>query len=526
MKSDRLRVAVVGAGMGGLSAAAHLVRAGCEVTVFEASSEVGGKAGFVSREGFVFDTGPTLLTMPDVVRRAFEAAGGDLDRDVGTMPIAPLTRYFFAPRRPTEGPRAVDVELDLERTRRNIERVFPGEGAGYARFLAHAARVWGFAGTPFLEAPFDGVADLAKRILSRGLAGLRDGASLGTLEGEARKHFATDEMRALALRFATYVGADPARASGAFAMIAHLELTEGAVHPRGGMGAIPRALARRLRERGVRIRTGAPVREVVTERGRDGRPIVRGVRIDGEGVAPFDAVVFNVDPQTAYERMVSSEVARRAPLASLRDRELSLSGYALLLGVDGPVAPLAHHTIYFPTDYAAEFRAVFGGARVPDEPTVYVCAPSLTEPGRAPDGSHALFVLVNAPPTGADAAAWSGDTCAAIDRVVLRRLDEIVPGLSSRVRVRERVTPRDIAALGSPGGAIYGQAPHGAMAPFQRPRQRCPVIEGAYFVGGSVNPGGGIPLVTLGGEHAATLLVADRGALIAKRPAASISLAS
>lgn len=495
-----LDIVVIGAGMGGLSAAAHLSAQGHRVRVFEGTSRVGGKAGRREIDGFRFDTGPTLLTMADTVRRAFTAAGGDLDRDVGLLPIHPETRYFFT------GGRRVDLVQDARETARNIDRVFEGEGAAYLRFIEHAATIWRYASEPYLEAPFHSYPAFAMRVLKRGLGAVKLGKNLGTLDGLARDFFRAPELRMFVERFATYVGGDPAQTSAAYANIAHVECTMGAMHPRGGMAAIALALADRLRARGVSITTDAPVLEVDTHGGR-----VRSVRVKGHDRAiQCDAVIVNVDPQTAAESFLSKS-AEALEHGELARRERSVSCYALLLGVEGGVGDLAHHSLYFPQDYRREFVDLFRKKVAPTDPTIYVNVPSLTEPGVAPAGCHSLYVLVNAPATGDQPALWdeSGTRIQELDRVILDRLDELVPGLSSRVRVRSRVTPLDIAALGSVGGAIYGEAPHGPTAPFRRPKQRVDAIKGLYLATGSAHPGGGVAMVTLGGEHVATLVRED-----------------
>jgi phytoene desaturase len=499
-----LDIVVIGAGMGGLSAAAHLSAQGHRVRVLEATSRVGGKAGRREIDGFRFDTGPTLLTMADVVRRAFSAAGGDLDRDVGLLPIHPETRYFFADRR------RVDVVQDAKETARNIERVFAGEGAAYERFIEHAATIWRLASEPYLEAPFTGYPAFMLRVLQRGLGAAKLGKNLGTLDSLARDFFRSSELRMFVERFATYVGGDPSRTSAAYANIAHVECTMGAMHPRGGMAAIALALAERLRARGVRITTDAPVSEVVLESSR-----VRAVRVKGDPTPiPCDAVIVNVDPQMAAESFLS-RAASALDLAALRKRERSVSCYALLLGVEGSVGDLAHHTLYFPANYQREFTDLFREKVAPTDPTIYVNVPSLTEQGVAPEGCHSLYVLVNAPATGDQPERWSdGSTqIQTLDRAITQRLDELVPGISSRVRVRSRVTPLDIAALGSVGGAIYGEAPHGPTAPFRRPKQRVDAIKGLYLATGSAHPGGGVAMVTLGGEHVSTLVREDAPSL-------------
>lgn len=495
----RLRVAVAGGGLGGLSAASWLRKAGHEVVLLEASPRVGGKAGRVQLEGYRFDAGPTLLTLPEALRETFAAVGGDLDADVGLTRLEPVCRYFFP------GGRRFDVGADEAASVASIDRAFAGEGARYRALLERSRSLWRHAGEPYLEAPYRGSVDFLSRVVKRGPGALRLSSSLDTLASLGRGLFRTPELRAFLGRFATYCGGDPEKSSATYAMIPHLEHELGAYHPRGGMHAVALALAHRLEQAGVTVRTRAPVEELLLQGSR-----VVGVRAGGHALR-CDAVVANVDPEVVLSRWLprsAKALARAAGLEALRGRERSLSGYALLLGVEGAPAELAHHNVLFPADYGAEFRALFEQGTVCPQPTLYVCNSAGLEADAAPPGCASLFVLVNAPPLRGDAAPEDGVDLALEERV-LALLDTAFPGLRSRVRVRARVTPAELARLGSPGGAIYGEAPHGVTAPFRRVQQRCAALPGLYFVGGSVHPGGGVPMVTLGGRHAATLLEED-----------------
>ncbi len=496
-----LDVVVIGAGMGGLSAAAHLHAQGHRVKVFESQSEVGGKAGRRVVDGFRFDTGPTLLTMPDVLRRAFRAANASFDKHIELLPLHPETRYFFA-----NGQR-FDCLRDPEATAKQIDANYPGEGKNYRAFLKHAETVWKHASEPYLEAPFTSYAGFALRVFRRGFGAARLGRNFGTLNDLGAQYFASEQMRDFVGRFATYVGGDPAKTSAAYSNIAHLECTHGAMHPRGGMAAIAHALANSLREQNVLVRCDAKVEQVLFAQGA-----VHGVRVAGDDqLHRAQVVITNVDPEIVARGCLSA-VSKELDVDTLKKRERSVSCYALLLGVEGAVGPLAHHNVYFPSKYADEFSSLFDQQRVNAEPTIYVNVPSLTEKqGVAPEGCHSLYVLVNAPATGDRQEQWTAesDNVARIDASIVRRLSELIPGIEQRIRVRSRVTPVDIESLGSVGGAIYGEAPHGQTAPFRRPKQRVDGVRGLYLVTGSAHPGGGIPMVTLGGEFAAQLVQRD-----------------
>ena len=493
---EGLAVVIVGGGFGGLSAAAHLSAAGARVTLIEQAAEVGGKAGRIEKDGFVFDTGPTLLTMPDVLRATFAAAGSDLDRAVPLSRLDPICRYVF------DAGEELVVHADPEDTRRSLAALSAEDARRWDRFCVECKQIWEAAGEPYLEAPFDGYVGFTQRVLTRGARAVRVGMGLGTLDELARRHFTTEAMRRFVGRFATYAGASPYAASAAFAMIPHLEHTTGAWYPRGGMVALATALRAAIEARGVVVQTGTAVTSIDFDGAR-----ARGVTTASGSVAA-DAVVCGVDPLFTLEHLVPPAMARSAGVARLRARAPSLSGMAWLLGIEGPLPPDAHHTVLFARDYAEEFHAIFERGTVALDPTVYVAVPSLHDPTRAPAGHHAVFTLVNAPATG-DTADWDAEARRVRDRILARLERSYCPGIGRRIVCEAFVTPREIGRTGSVGGAIYGAAPHGATAPFERPRNRAPFAKGLYFVGGATHPGGGVPMVALGGKFVAELVVAD-----------------
>jgi phytoene dehydrogenase-like protein len=251
---------------------------------------------------------------------------------------------------------------------------------------------------------------------------------------------------------------------------------------RGGLHAIVAALADRARERGATLRLGTRVTAIERSGGR-----ARGVVLDGGERVAADAVVWNGDA-LALDALLGRG-PRRAP-------PRSLSGLAMMLGLRGRTPGLVHHEIRFPASYEAEFDDVFAHRRGPRDPTLYLSTSCATDPAAAPPGDENLFVLVNAP---AGASAWEVD---ALERRVLDRL-----GLGGRIAMRARRGPADLAReTGAVGGAIYGAAPHGRLAPLRRPGPAVRGVRGLLRVGGTVHPGGGLPLVMLGGKVVADLL--------------------
>ncbi|MBL8952893.1 MAG: NAD(P)-binding protein [Myxococcaceae bacterium] len=467
------RVAVIGGGLGGMTAAGELARLGHAVTLFERGHSLGGKAQLLGEGAVPVDVGPTLLTLPHVVREGFRRLDAeDLLPRLIELEHQSHTRFHDG--------KTFDVWRDLERTVASAEALQAGEGEAVRRFYAEAAEVHRAAGEPYLDAPFEGAFEYLTRVARRGLGLLWKGSRLGTLQAFAEACFKSPHLQKFAGRFATYAGASPYEASAAFALVPHIERAFGVHHVEGGMGALSAALAKALARLGVQTRLGV---EASWQPWRTGFAV--GPTSDQ---THYDAVVVNADP-----------------LASLgREHErLALSGYVLLL--DAPDVKLPHHAVSFAADYAAEFQALFEG-RVADDVTFYVCHAAATDPSMRVAERSGLLVMVNVHPLvyGADFATL-GPKLRARCLAHVREL-----GVRDARVIGER-TPVDFANAGAPKGSIYGFLPHGRFGPFRRPRIRSRT-RGLFYSGGGTHPGGGVPLVMLSGHFAAQLAAESLGA--------------
>ena len=496
------RVVVIGAGVGGLATAARLAAGGHRVDLFEQSDVVGGKLGRYVRDtpdgAFRFDTGPSLLTLPQVFADLFAATGTTLQQEVDLVPLEPLVRHVFA-----DGI-VLDSSSDAARFDGRIAAALGDQAAADWRALwRRAGRVWDTSWRHVLRSTMDSPLSLARLAWRVGdLAAIAPGR---TLRGLGQSCLSDPHLRMLLDRYATYAGSDPRRAPAALVAIAYAEMAFGGWYIRGGLATLTDALRRRCEALGVRIHTGIAVDRVVTAGGR-----VTGVRlggaaggaagggVGGEVEVAADVVVANADALSVYRDLLPN------PRRAARLTERSLSGFVLLLGVRGRTPELAHHTVYFPTDYDAEFDAVFGRparpARPALDPTIFVTVAD--DPSTRPEGCEAWFVLVNAPPQGHDETSvdWRApgvaDTYA--DRV-LATLATRGADVRDRVLFREIRTPADLEeATVTPGGAIYGTPRHGRTGLFRPPNQGA--ARGLYLVGGSTHPGGGLPMVALSAE--------------------------
>jgi phytoene desaturase len=405
-----------------------------------------------------------------VFEALFAETGAPLAEEFELLPVEPVTRYRFA-----DGT-SVELSADLERSRAALEAWSPGTGADWARLLATWGGMWR-ASEPVLRgpAPWPPRPDLARADTALSPAALLRVQPWRTLRGLARAHTRDPRLRMVIERFATYAGADPRRAPAALALAGYVEHAWGAWHPRGGMYALVQALVRRLDLLGGELRLGTPVRRIL--RDPAGRAAA-GVETDA-GAEAADAVVGAVDAEVVVSRLLGRPA---------RLRERSLSGLAVMLGLRGATPGLVHHTIAFPADYDAEFDDLFVLRRPVRDPAVYVSATCATDPAEAPAGAENWFVLVNAPAIGGE-ADWEAEAERLVDRL----------GVRERVVTMAVRSPADLEReTGAPGGSIYGVAPHGRLGTLRRPGGRVRGVPGLWLTGGTVHPGGGLPLVALG----------------------------
>lgn len=490
------RVAVVGAGIGGLVAAIELATQGTDVIVLERGSAPGGKMRAIEIDGQRIDAGPTVFTMRWVFEEIFACAGAALAERVTLLPAEILARHAWS-----EDER-LDLFADQERSAEAIgDFAGAAEAKRYREFCERARATYATLERPFIRSAEPTPLSLTLGAGLRGLSDLWRISPFTTLWGALGTYFHDPRLRQLFGRYATYCGSSPFAAPATLMLIAHVEQS-GVWLIEGGMHRLATALADLAAERGARFRYGSEVARVLV----DGQGVA-GVELDSGERVETKAVIVNADVGAISSGRFGATIACVVPPSPLATRSLSAVTWALLAKTDG--FPLTRHNVFFSDDYAAEFNAIFRGRQLPQNPTVYVCVQDrAASEGPAPRGPERLFCLVNAPPIG-DSRAFSQEEIKRCEERAFGQLKRC--GLSLAVDRRQMVvtTPMDFARLyPATGGALYGQASHGWAASFTRPRARTR-IPGLYLAGGSTHPGPGVPMAALSGRLAAASLLSD-----------------
>jgi phytoene desaturase len=484
-----MKIVVIGAGMGGMTAAARLSRGGHEVVLYEASDRVGGKCRTEWIGKVAFDTGPSLLTLPAVYKDFFQRTGKPMGLVCPIESVDPSFDYRFA-----DGNRVKFANLSRNKSLENITESFGAESAAqWDRIMKRAERMWDVSRGPFIESELKSPISLMKRITI--LRDMKIIAPWKTLRAHADEIVKDQHLRYIMDRYATYSGSDPRKAPAVLSTIAFVEESFGAWHVKGGLGQLTEKVYQRAVDVGVAFHLNSPVSAITTE----GKKTTGVILADGTFVQA-DAVVANADASLVYNKLIKGHKRTlRKARKNIEKADVSVAGFCLLLGMrKDPDQVLNHHTILFPEDYDAEFDAIFTHAKPVEKPTIYICAPQ--DPDMSKDETlEGWFVLVNAPTHGQ--FDWNDKEFA--HKYANSIIDQIeARGISVRDRLESLTirTPADLeAAVHAPGGAIYGTSSNGARAAFLRAKNRSP-IKGLYLVGGSAHPGGGLPLVGISGD--------------------------
>ncbi len=497
------RIVVIGAGVSGLVATLALAQRGFAVTLVERSEAPGGKMRIETVHGEAIDAGPTVLTMRWVLEHIFREAGARLEDHLTLQPLGTLARHAWP-----DGSR-LDLFADEARTADAIG-AFAGaaEARAFRAFSTRARRVYETLEEPFIRSSQPTPISLALGAGLSGLPGLTRISPFTTLWKALGEHFKDYRLRQLFARYATYCGSSPFLAPATLMLIAHVEQT-GVWKVEGGMHQIARTLADLATARGATIRYSADVTEILVERGR-----AAGVKLaDGERIAA-DHVVFAGDVAGLADGRYGRAVTRVAPARPPESRSLSAVTWCAVAKASG--FPLVHHNVFFSRDYEQEFREIMSLGRLPEDPTIYLCAEDRGDAGAPPDRQgERMLLLVNAAASG-DKGRPTQTEIAACEHRVLAKLETCGLRLESLASTTTGPAEFDRRFPAS-GGALYGQATHGWASSFSRPHARTK-LPGLYLAGGGVHPGPGVPMAAISGWLAKESLLADLDSRSRSRP--------
>ena len=492
---ERKRVAVIGGGLGALSGAICLAQLGFSVQLFEKNPKIGGKVNEVVLRDYRFDTGASLLTMPFVIDDLFGFAGFNRSDYLDFIPIDPICRYFFA-----DGS-VMDASADKAKMKAAIKQLSLSDAEAYEKFLKYAERIHTLTAEIFMFTPIHEFKKLMKLRYLPTLFKLHQIDPFRTVHQSVSRFFSDPRLIQLFDRYATYNGSDPFQAPATLNIIPYVEYGLGGYYIKGGIYRLVNALEMIARERGVQIHTSVRVEKICQDNKR-----VDGIRANRQKIRA-DYVLCGSDAVTAHNELIDVPPNHREKFNRL---EPSLSGMVFLWGVKGNHPKLAHHNIIFSNDYDAEFRQIFKHRQVPDDPTIYIAITSKTDAVDAPGDGENWFVLLNMPYL-APGQMWEKEKTR-MRNFVLDKLRQIGFDIRNQIEVEQIYTPEDFSELyASNQGSIYGISSNSKTTAFKRLPNRSRILDNLYFAGGSVHPGGGIPLVMLSGKMAAALIAADHG---------------
>ncbi len=488
-----LSVGVVGSGLAGLTAACTLAARGHKATLFEKNEWLGGKAAVLRQDGFRFDMGPTILTLPSVLNRIFTEAGKKMEDYLQLIALDPQWRCFF------QDQSVLDLVANTEKMKDNLNKFSssPKVAEGYQRFMNISQQLHDVSKKFFFWRSIGGIGDTMEVGGAFSASVLRDVLSLRmgrSVAGLVRSCVPDERAAQMIDHFTQYVGSSPEASPAVLCGIAHMQTEEGVWYPIGGTRAIPEALQRLAGDLGVEMHTQADVAAIEQEAGR-----VKGVRLVDGRVFSFDAVVSNCDAVRTHRELLDTRKVQKR-FESRRSYEPACSGVVLYLGLKERYDHMLHHNFVFSRDPHEEFDYIYHRGQPAPDPTAYVCAPSSSDTEVAPKGGEALYVLVHTPylREGHD---WSR-MLPEYREVILDKLETTggMKGIRDRIVTENSLSPEGIhKRYRVLNGAIYGLASHGRFLGAFKPANRSRDIIGLYLAGGAAHPGPGMPMVMMSG---------------------------
>lgn len=497
-----VRAAVIGSGFGGLAVAIRMQSAGIQTTIFEARDQPGGRAYVYRQDGHTFDGGPTVITAPHCLEELFEISGRSMSDYIEMLPVTPFYRLIWS-----DGD-VFDYDGDGDSMIRQIAERRPEDVAGYKKFVQYSKEVFETGYEKLAAQPFLRFSDMVK--VAPKLIKLRADRSI--YKTVAR--FIKDEHVRQALSFhSLLVGGNPFDTSAIYTLIHYLERKWGVFFPKGGTGALVAALVRLFEELGGEIRLSSPVEDIAVEH-EQGRA-VHHVTTAQTARETFDLVVSNADLHHTYAKIYKSHPKAAKRVRKLEKRDWSMSLFVLYFGTDRSYREdVVHHTVLFGPRYRELLKEIFEGNELPEDFSLYLHAPTHTDPSLAPEGHGSFYVLSPVPHLGNAPLDWDviGDSYA---ERILESLETVMPDLRKHVVTKHWITPKTFETdLRSYHGSAFSCAPKLTQSAYFREHNRDPDIENLYLVGAGTHPGAGVPGVVNSAKATAGLILADVAELV------------
>ena len=485
------RAAVVGAGFGGLALAIRLQSEGIATTLYEGRDKLGGRAYVYRDEGFVFDAGPTVITDPDCLEQLWKLSGRNMADYVELVPVNPFYRLCW------EDGTVFDYNNDQDALDAQIEALNPKDVQGYRDFLAYSKRVYheGYeklGTTAFLN--FGQMVRAAPALMATN--------AYKSVYAKVAE-FIEDEHLRIAFSFQPLlVGGNPFEASSIYALIHALEREGGVWFAKGGTNALIAAMGRLFEDLGGTIRLNAPVEDIVVENER-----ATGVVVGGESTR-FDMVASNADVMHTYKSLLKGSPRGAKKAKQLDKMRFSMSLFVIYFGLDSPREELKHHMVLFGPRYKELVQDIFKGADLPDDFSLYLHAPSVTDETLAPDGSSAYYVLSPVPHLGKADIDWEVEGPKYRDRILQYLEERYIPDLKRDMVTCRIFTPADFKSeLNAHHGSAFSVEPILTQSAWFRPHNRDDVIPNMYIVGAGTHPGAGVPGVVGTAKATAGLMI-------------------
>ncbi len=481
-RTQPYRAAIVGSGFGGLAAAIRLQASGVNTVLFEARDKPGGRAYVYEQDGFTFDAGPTVITAPNALEELFTQAGRRMEDYVELLPVKPFYRLLWE-----DGDR-FDYDNDVEALERQIAARNPDDVEGYRRFLEYSKSVFEVGYEGLADAPFLRFRDMMK--VAPSLMKFR--ADRPVYKTVSR--FLKDPKLREAFSFhALLVGGNPFETSSIYTLIHYLERRWGVFFPRGGTGALVQGLVRLYEDLGGELRLSSAVQSIAVEPATGATEAVHRVTTAQRSGEPFDLVVSNADVHSTYARLYGDEPRAKPMRKKLERMDWSMSLFVLYFGTDRTYEDVAHHTVLFGPRYKGLLHDVFHGDEVPEDFSLYLHAPTRTDPSLAPAGCEGFYVLSPVPHLGKARVDWEQYAPQYADKL-LASLETTLPDLRKHIITQKMFTPLDFESeLAAYQGSAFSVSPKLTQSAWFRPHNKDARIPGLYIVGAGTHPGAGVP---------------------------------